>query len=137
MDLHLAREELDALELDSPVDDLAHRVARRRQRAPDVQQVVAQVGDARADLRGRPLLDLVLELVDLVVHVVDQVEVALRDLVDQPEREHARGLERRARLLRRLRVERLLVRRRLRHGHELVGREDEVDLLVVDAVLRT
>ena len=137
MDLHLAREEIAAtLELDPAVDDLADRVARRRERAPDVQHVVAQVGDPAADLRRRPLLDLVLELVDLVVQIVDQVEVALRNVVDQPEGEHADVFLGRARLLDGLRVVRRFVRRRLRHGHEPVGREDEVHLLVIDAVLR-
>ena len=135
MDLDVAREDLDALELDSRVDDHAHRVARGRQRAADAQQVVAERRDPFADLRGRPLLDVILELVDLVVQVVDQVEVALGDLVDEAEREHADVLLRPACLLGRLRVERLLVGRRLRDRHELVGGQDEVDLLVEDAVL--
>ena len=67
--------------------------------------------------------------------VVDQVEVALGDLVDEAEQVHADGLVRAARVLGRLRVERLLAGRRLRDRHELLGREDEVDLLVVDAIL--
>ena len=46
----------------------------------------------RRDARARPLgglrLDLVLELVDLVVERVDEVEVALGDLVDEAVGEH-------------------------------------------------
>ena len=43
-------------------------------------------------LLGPPRLDVLLELVDLVVQVVDQVEVALGDLVDEAEEVHADGL---------------------------------------------
>ena len=92
--------------------------------------------DPLADLRGRPVLDVILELVDLVVQIVDQVEVALGDLVDEAEREHADVLLRPACLLGRLRVERLLVGRRLRDRHEPVGGQDEVDLLVEDGPRR-
>ena len=79
--------------------------------------------------------DEILELVDLVVEAVDQVEVALGDLVDEVVDEHADVFVRLARLLRRSRVERLLARRRLRDRDELLRRHDEVDLLVVEAIL--
>ena len=43
------------------------------------------------DLLGGPVLDVVLELVDLVVQLVDQGEVTLGDLVDQAVGEHPDG----------------------------------------------
>ena len=53
-DLDVVREDLLALlDLDDVVDDAAHRVAHRRERAPDVQQVVAELGDPVARRRAR------------------------------------------------------------------------------------
>ncbi len=84
---------------------------------------------------GRLRRDHVLELVDLVVEVVDEIEEALGDVVDQVVGVHPDLLVRPAGLLRRLGVERLLAGRSLGDGDEDVRRRDEVDLLVVDAVL--
>ena len=112
-----------------------HRVARRRERAPDAADVLAQIAQPLADLLRRFVADHVLEFVDLVIEVVDQIEVALRDRVDEVVDEHAHLLMRPAGLLRGFRVERLLARRRLGDRHEGVLGRDEVDLLVVDAVL--
>ncbi len=78
--------------------------------------------------------DQVLEVVDLVVEAVDEIEVALRDRVDEVVDEHPDVLVRPTGFLRRLRVERLLAGRRLRDRDEPLGRRDHVDLLVVDAV---
>ena len=67
-------------------------------------------------------LDVLLELVDLVVQVVDQVEVALGDLVDEAEEVHADGLVRAGtRPSAALGSNELLVRRRLR-DRERAGR---------------
>ena len=90
-DLDLVREHLGALlDLDDVVDDAPHGVAHRRERAADVQEVVAERRDPLARLLGRLVLDLVLELVDLGVDVVDEIEVALRDVVDEAVRDHPR-----------------------------------------------
>jgi hypothetical protein len=84
-DLDVVREDLRALlDVDDAVHDAAHRVTGRRERAPDVQQIVAQRRDALARLRGALLLHLVFELVDLRVDVVDEVEVMLGNVVDEP-----------------------------------------------------
>ena len=115
-----------------------HRVADRRERPAHVEQVVAQPGDALADLLRRPRVDAFLELVDLVVQRVDEAEVVLGQLVEEdvgdlpdgsllasrlPRVEHGRGVERVAAL------------GGLAHGDEPVARGDEVDLLVDHAVL--
>ena len=87
-------------------------------------------------LGAGPRLDVLLELVDLVVQVVDQVEPALGDLVDQAEERTCRpapcGLHA---PFGPASCRTVLVRRRLRHRQQLLGGEDEVDLLVVDGVL--
>ena len=112
-----------------------HGVAGGRHRPADVEQVVPERRDPLADLGGAPLLDMVFDLVDLGVQLVDQVEVALGDLVDEAVEVHADRVVRPACVLGRPRVERLFARRGLRHGDELLRRQDEIDLLVVDAVL--
>ena len=138
VELDVAREDLLALaDVDPAVDHAPDRVARRRHRAPHVQQVVAQLRDAAADLVRRPALDSVLELVDLVVDRVHEVEEVLGDQVDDPVDHQADGwlllaLDRR---LRRRDVERVPVLGGLPHGHELLARRDHVDLLVEDAIL--
>ena len=58
------------------------RVPGRRERAADLEHVVAQGRQARADPRAGPALDRILELVDLVVQRVNEIEVALRDVVN-------------------------------------------------------
>ena len=90
MELDLVREELLPVELDAAVDDPANRIARRRKRAADVQESMPELRDPLADLLGRPVLDVVVELVDLVVERVDQIEVVLGDLVHQVVRDHSR-----------------------------------------------
>ena len=96
---------------------------------------MAQVGQSLAGLLGRQVLDLVLELVDLGVQVVDQVEIALGDVVDDAIGDHSRfvfgphGLSGGRRVVRGPSAG-----RRLAHGHDRVVREHQVDLLVVDAV---
>ena len=85
---------------------------------------------------GRLVGNPVLELVDLLVEVVDQVEVALGHLIDEVVDVHADLLVLLAGALRLGGVERMLVRRRLDDGDEALVRRDEVDLLVVDPVLR-
>jgi len=65
--LDLARERLARVELRAVVDDLVHRVAQGREVLARVEQVVPERRDPGADSRRRPLLDVLLELVDLVV----------------------------------------------------------------------
>ena len=48
-------------------------------------------GDVLPHVLRRPLADVVLELVDLVVEPVDDAEEALGDLVDQQIEAHARS----------------------------------------------
>ena len=67
-DLDLAREQLAAAATSmrrSTTRWTASRIGRER--AADVEQVVPQLRDPVADLHGRPAVDAVLELVDLVV----------------------------------------------------------------------
>ena len=83
------REDLVAFfDFDDVVDDAAHRIAHRREGATDVQQIVAKLGDAISRHRRGLRLDPVLELVDLRVDVVDEIEIALGDVVDEPVRDH-------------------------------------------------
>ena len=101
-----------------------------------MQQVVPELGDPRPDLTGGPALDAVLQLVDLVVDRIDEIEEVLRDQVDHAV-DHlagARHVRDADRFLRRARVERMPAFRGLSHGHELLARRDDVDLLVEDAV---
>jgi hypothetical protein len=58
-------------DLDDVVDDAAHCVAGRRERAADVQQVVPQLAQPISRQLGGRRLDAVLELVDLRVERVD------------------------------------------------------------------
>jgi hypothetical protein len=89
-----------------------------------------------SDLLGRPVLDVVVELVDLVVQSVDQIEVVLGDLVHEVVRDHSGVVDSatRASLVDAGRVERLSTVRRLARGQHELARQDQVDLLVVDAV---
>jgi hypothetical protein len=101
-----------------------------------VQQVVAEVGDALPCLLSRLEVDLVLELVDLGVDVVDEIEVPLRDVVDDPVQDHPGGVGRANDGPDRLDVVGLApLGGRLAHGEDAVVREHDSDLLVVDAVL--
>ena len=109
------REHLAFVELDPVVDDAAHRVAGRRERPADVQEVVAEIRKPTPHLLGGPVLDVILELVDLVVERVDQVEERLGDVVDEVVRVLADRLVGPAGGQRGLDVERLLARRRLPH----------------------
>ena len=130
----MTREELPLVELDAVVEHLAHGVSGRRKGAADLPHVRAQLAEPVPHLASGSRGNHVLELVDLVVEVVDQIEVALGDLVDEVVDVHADVLVGAARFLRRPRVERPLSGRRLRDRDEDVGRRDQVDLLVVDPV---
>jgi hypothetical protein len=121
-------------ELDAVVDHAPYCVARREQCAADPAHILAQLAHAPADDLRRLVRDAVLELVDLVVECVEEVEIALRDVVDEVVDVHADLFVVAAREFRRLRIERCLTRRCLRHGNERVERRDEVDLLVVQPV---
>ena len=100
------------------------------------EQVVPEVAQPLADHGRRLVGDQVLELVDLLVEIVDEVEVALGHLVDEVIDEHPDLLVALARRLGVADVEGLLAGRRLRDGDQPLSRRDEVDLLVVDAILR-
>ena len=94
----------------------------------------------RSSRRRRPTirrarLDFLLELVDLVIEVVDQVEVALGDVLDEVCDEHADPVVGAARLFCGIWVEGGFARRCLRDRDEPLARRDEVDLLVIDAIL--
>ena len=88
VELDLMGEHLAVRELDPVVDHLANRVTRGGERAPDVEHVVAEGREPNPDPVGGPLLDVVLEIVDRVVDAVDQVEEALRDVVDEVVGDH-------------------------------------------------
>ena len=124
-------------DVDPAVDDPADRVAGRGERPPNLEHVAPELGQPLANLLAGPVLDPVLELVDLGVEQVDDAEVPLRDLVDEVVRDHARGGASVcvACLLERCEVEGLLARRRLPHRDRHLGREHEIDLLVEDAIL--
>jgi hypothetical protein len=112
-----------------------NRIAGRRQGAADVQEVVAQTREARANPLRVPVLDVVLELVDLDVHIVDEIEEAFGDVVGEMVGDHRDVFRVAAGFLCRRRVPgRASVRGRLPHGDEHVARHDEVDLLVEDDV---
>ena len=134
----LAREQGPAFDVDPAVDDLAHRIPGRRQGLADVQQVVPDLRDSPARLLGGPRVDAFFELVDLLVDRVEQVDVALSDVVDEKEGDHARRLlvlERFTELADVARVERGALAGRLANRDDPLAAEDEVDLLVVDDVL--
>jgi hypothetical protein len=123
------------LDLDAVVHDFPDRVASRAERPPDIQEVVPDVRDLAADARSRPVLDVIVELVDFFVDSVDQVEVGLRDLVDDPVGEDPGRVVWAARLPCRGGVEGLPASRRLPDRHDRVRADDQVNLLVVDVVL--
>ena len=135
-DFDIVREDLLAfLDLDDVVDDAPDGVAGRRERAADVQQIVAEVAEPAPRLRRRSDLDGVLELVDLAVERVDEVEVVLGDVVDEPVEHHPGVVVGMARFARRPRIVGVLVRRRLADAQQNVVRHDDVDLLVEDAIV--
>src|SRR5439155_24059371 len=111
-------EQLSVVELDSVVDDLAHSVARRAERPPNPEQVVAQAAQTATDVLRAVYRNPILQLVDLVVQRVDDVEEALGYLVDQVIGEHTDLFMQPARFLRRLWIEWLLAGRRLRNRQE-------------------
>src|SRR5262245_6961300 len=134
----LACEQRAALDVDPAVDHLPHRVPRWRQRLSDVQQVAPELRDPPADLLSRPRVDAHLELLHLVIEVVQQVDVALGDVVDQQVGDHPRRVlvgNRVARVADVARVVRWPPAGRLADRDDSVAAEDEVDLLVVDDVL--
>ena len=88
----VAEDLLAAVDVDRVVDHAADGVAHRRRGCDGCGGGRAEARDPGARLVGGLRLDEILELVDLVVEVVDEVEVALGDLVDQPVREHPGGV---------------------------------------------
>lgn len=100
-----------------------------------MQEVVPELGGALADPAGRPLLDVVLELVDLLVQRVDRVQVALRDVVDELAERLRRTRPVTEGRRRRSRVVGLSPLRRLAHGQQGLQGEGDVDLLVEDLVV--
>ena len=133
--LDVAREQLLAFELDAVVHHRPHRVAGGRERPPDAQEVVTQLGDPLAGTFGRPVLDVVFEIVDLLVEGVDQIQVALGDVVDEVVDDLRRRILLAAGFARGARIVGRPVAGGLAHREEQLPREDEVDLLVEDLVL--
>ena len=136
VELDLAREELAVVELDAVVDDLVHRVARGGERAADAR---AGRGGATRCGRGsaRPASPRRGPRARRSRRSASSIRSRYRSAISSTRRKAymPTGSVGLAGVLRGPRVERLLVRRGLRDRHELLGREDEVDLLVVDAVL--
>jgi hypothetical protein len=91
--------------------------------------------DTPADLLTRPVVEVVLELVDLGVHGDDDVEEGRRDVVDEPEEELADRCFPRCCDLEGLGAPGLTPRRCLPHGDDEIGSRDEVHLPVDDAIL--
>src|SRR5262249_35485243 len=89
---HLVREQRAAFDVDAAVDDFAHGVPGRRKRLADVQQVAPELRDPPARLIVRPRVYALLELLDLLVYRVEQVDVALGDVVDDEVGDHPRRL---------------------------------------------
>ena len=134
----LGREELLPFQADPAVHHATDGVARGGERATHVQQVMTKPGDPLADDRRGPLLHMVLEVIDLVVHGIDQVEVALRDVVEEMVEDHARTVATPIRLAGRAHVAGvigLFAGGRLADGEDDVVGQDDVDLLVEDPVL--
>ncbi len=137
VELDLARKNLAVFPLDAPVDHPPDGIACWTNSAADAEEVVAELGDTHPDLARGPLFDPVLELVDLVVEGVHEVEEVLGDQVDQAI-DHQAGppIVRAADgLLSRGRVERIAALGRLANGHQPIPRRDQIELLVVDAIL--
>ena len=86
----LAIEQLDVADarVDAVVEHPAHGIAGRRERASYVQDVVAERGELPAHARAVPVLDVILERVDALVEPVRELEVALRDIVDEVVHDH-------------------------------------------------
>ena len=89
----------------------------------------------RRDLLRRPILDVVVELLHLLVQVVDQVKIVLDHLVDQPVGDHSRPVFGVHDRLDPLDVERRPAFGCLANRDHGLFCKDEVDLLVVDAIL--
>ncbi len=142
VELHVARKELapeerTSLEIGAAVDDPADRVAGWSERPADPDARPAQLREPPLRVARVPDADVLLDLLDLLVDGVEDLEVALRDLVDEEVRDHA-GRDvtfHVADALDRRRVERPPVDRRLAHREDPVVRQHEAELLVVDAVL--
>ena len=118
--------------VDAIVEHAPHGVAGRRERAPHVQDVVAERRELLAHARALPVVDVILELVDPVVDPVRQLEVALGDVVDEvvddhPGRAHMAGL---VELAGGDAVERLEAGRALADGEDEIVRRDDIHLAV-------
>ena len=83
----LPGERHSSLDVDAPVDDLTGSVPGRAERLADVQKVMPKLRQPAPALLRRPAVDVLLELVDLFVHVVEQIQEALGDVVDEMERD--------------------------------------------------
>jgi hypothetical protein len=130
-------EHLAALDVDSPVDDAVHCVAGRRDSLAGLEEVVAELREPFSDARRGPVLDVILQLVDLLVQGVDQVEEPLGDLVHEVVGDQSGFLDATALagFADPAGVEGLTLGRRLADGQNESLGQDEVDLLVVDAIL--
>ena len=127
------REDFGAVvDLDDVVDDPPDRVAHRREGAADVQQPVSELRDPGAGALRGLRLDQVLELVDLLVDLVDQVQILLCDLVDDPVGDHPGLVRLLDRPPDRPDVEWRAVARRLAHGQDRLVGDHEVDLGIED-----
>jgi len=131
------REHLASLDVDPAVDDGVDGVAGGRDRLSDVKQVVSKLPEPLADPFRRPVLDVILEFVDLLVQRIDEVEKPLGDLVHQVVGDHAGLLDAATLtgLVHAARVERLAAGGRLADCQDEVLRQHDVDLLVVDTIL--
>ena len=102
------------------------------------EQVVPQLGEPAPALLGRPAVDVLLELVDLVVDCVEQVEEALGYVVNEVIRDlpwRQLVVVRVTDVAHTLWWERLPAARGLADSHDPAPRDHEVDLLVEDEVL--
>ena len=97
---------------------------------------MTQCRDPRANLRRGPRLDLVFELVDVVVELVHEGQVALGDLVVQAVHAHTRHVASRCRGgADVVEGEGRGVRQRLAHSDEPLSGRQQVDLVVDHPVL--
>ena len=127
------REQPVRADVEGPVDDAPDCGAGRAHDSAGVDEIVAERREPTAHLTARPVLDVILELVDLRVGGIHDVEVRLGDVVDESVDELT---DRRvARDPQACRVPRRSVRRRLPDRHEELRRGHEPDLPAHETVL--
>jgi hypothetical protein len=100
-----------------------------------VQQIVPQAADTLAHPLARPVVDVILELVDLGVDRDDDVQERGGYVVEETEEELAGRHASRGRVLQRFRRPRLTALGRLTDRYQELGGCDDVDLSVHDAIL--